>query len=137
MIEMLEKSSGNVVGVKINGRLVHEDYEQFLPKLESLIQEHGSLRWYCEMADFHGITPRAAWDEMKFDVKHRKDIERVAVVGDKASHEWMAKLSKWVFHSAEIRYFDVADADAAWEWVREGAEVPCSCGCCPEHDSNQ
>ena len=92
MIEILEKSSGKVLGLRVNGKLVHEDYQKFVPMLEEMIQKHGSIRCYFEMAEFHGITPHALWDELKFDIKHCRDVERCAVVGEKTSHEWMTKL---------------------------------------------
>ena len=122
MFEVLEKSSGKVVGMKIRGTLVHENYAQFVPKLEKLIEEHGSIRCYCELADFHGITPHALWDELKFDAKHCKEIERCAIVGDPSWHQWMTKISKMIFSRAKIKYFDQSQSEEAWQWIYEGVE---------------
>ncbi len=76
------------------------------------------------MTDFHGIELRALWDEMKFDVHHAWQIERCAVVGDRAWEAWMSKLSRPIFSLAEIRFFDVAERDKAWEWINEGTRTP-------------
>ena len=122
MFEILEKSTGNVIGVKVQGKLVHEDYAQFVPQLEKLIEEHGSIRCYCEMTDFHGITPHALWDEMKFDAKHCNDMERCAIVGDPSWHQWMTKMSQTIFRHAQIKYFDQSQSEEAWQWVGEGVE---------------
>ena len=128
MIEILQDTQHeNVIGIKVSGALVHADYEKFVPMLEEIIAKHGKLRCYFEMHDFHGVTPRAIWDETKFDVKHCKDIERCAVVGEKKWLEWMTKFSTVIFRSAELRYFDVSEKEQAWEWI--GAEKKCSCGC--------
>ena len=97
MFEILEKSSANVIGIKVHGKLVHEDYAQVVPKLEQLIEQHGSIRCYCELTDFHGITPHALWDELKFDTKHCRDIERCAMVGDPSWHQWMSKIGQMIF----------------------------------------
>ncbi len=131
MIEVLDRSQGRVIGLRLNGKLVHADYQRLIPMLEELIEKHGSFRCYCEMADFHGITPHALWDEMKFDVKHCKDIQRCAIVGDKASHKWMSKIGGMIFYKANMKYFDVSESDKAWEWITEGATC-CCCSAEPE-----
>jgi len=32
----------------------------------------------------------------------------------------MTKLSRPIFSRAEIRFFDRADSEQAWEWIKEG-----------------
>ncbi len=124
MIEILERSTANVVGFKISGKLLHSDYQHLLPMLEKLIEEHGSIRCLVEMIDFHGIELRALWDEIKFDVRHARQIERCAVVGDRAWEAWMTQLSRFLFFNAEIRFFDIADREKAWEWIGDGLSAP-------------
>jgi hypothetical protein len=34
------------------------------------------------MIGFQGWDPSALWDEIKFDLRHANDFERVATVGD-------------------------------------------------------
>ena len=120
MIEILDQSSGKVFGMRVSGKLLHEDYERFVPLLEKLIEDHGSIRCLVELTDLHGIEPRALWDEIKFDVHHARQIERCAVVGDKKWEAWMTKLSRPIFCRAEIRFFDRAETEKAWEWIKEG-----------------
>ncbi len=125
MFEVLPQSSENVIAVRINGKLMHADYEQFVPKLESLIHQHGSLRCYCEIGNYQGVSLRAIWDELKFDVTHCNQIERCAVVGDSTWQKWMTNMSKVLFCKAQIRYFTEDKAHEAWDWVNEA--VPCCC----------
>ena len=120
MIEVMNPSSGTVFAMKISGKLLHQDYEQFVPRLEKLIEEHGSIRCFIEMTEFHGIELRALWDEIKFDVRHAHQIARCAVVGDRAWEAWMTKLSRPIFSRAEIRFYDIAERDKAWVWINEG-----------------
>ena len=105
--------------MRVNGKLLHADYQQFVPMLEKLIEEHGSIRCLIEMTDFHGIELRALWDEIKFDVRHARRIERCAVVGDRAWQSWMTKLSRPIFPNAQIRFFNVAERDEAWASIEE------------------
>ena len=77
MIEVLDRSSGKVLGIRVRGKLLHEDYQQFVPLVEKLIKQHGGIRCLVEMIDLHGLEPRALWDEIKFDVRHAGQIERL------------------------------------------------------------
>ncbi|OHB68673.1 MAG: hypothetical protein A2V70_07030 [Planctomycetes bacterium RBG_13_63_9] len=125
MFKVSERSSGNVIGIRVSGKLLHADYQQFIPKLEELIREHGSIRCLMEMEDFEGFELRALWDELKFDTKHCRDIERCAVVGNRKWEQWATNLSKPLFYKATIKYFDVSELDQAWQWIEEG-----TCRCC-------
>ena len=42
MIEILDQSTGNVFAMRLSGKVLHRDYQQFVPMLEKLIEEHGS-----------------------------------------------------------------------------------------------
>ncbi len=49
-----------------------------------MISQFGKIRILFEMQDFHGWKSGALWRDVQFDVKHFKDIERVAILGEKA-----------------------------------------------------
>lgn len=50
---------GKVIGLKIDGKLVHVDYQRFVPMLKRLIEERGSVRCLIEIADFQSMELRA------------------------------------------------------------------------------
>lgn len=129
MIEILSRSHDNVVAVRIDGKLVHADYQEFLPKLEEILKKYSTMRCYCEMTNFEGLTPQALLDEVSFDVKHCNDIERCAVVGAKSAHEWMGKMASIIFTKSEIRFFKEEDKEEAWEWASADVPMP-ACGVC-------
>ncbi len=60
MIEILQPSSDKVFAMRVSGKLLHQDYSQFVPLVEKQIGEHGGVRCYIEMIDFHGIELRCA-----------------------------------------------------------------------------
>ena len=126
MIETLSRGSARVFGMKLSGKVLHKDYERFVPMLEKLIQEHGTIRCLVEMTDLHGVELRALWDEVKFDMRHAWQIERCAVVGDRAWEAWMTRLARPIFAKAEIRFFDQAEREKAWEWIEEGLSAQVS-----------
>ena len=90
MIEIKPDLESNVVSVTVTERLHKKDYEQFVPEFEKLIQKHGKVRILFDMAGFHGWDLGALWEDIKFDLKHFSDIERIAFVGDKKWEKGMS-----------------------------------------------
>jgi hypothetical protein len=107
---------GKILVIKLTGELTKEDYEQFSPEVERLIKEHGKIRILVQMYYFEGWTPGALWQDIKFDLKHFRDVERLALVGEKAWEHGMA-LFCTPFTTATIRYFDRSEADQAETWI--------------------
>jgi len=117
-----EESEGKVLVVRVSGKLAKADYEHFVPETERRIRQHGKIRILFEMHDFHGWETSALWQDIKFDMKHFKDIERLAMVGDKAWEHGMAIFCR-PFTTAKVRYFDHSQADEAHNWVQEGLKT--------------
>lgn len=107
---------GKVLTVTVSGKLTKEDYERFLPQVEQMIRQHGKIRVLFDMHDFHGWTAGALWQDVKFDLKHFADIERLALVGDKAWEKGMAVFCR-PFTAAKVRYFTREQFDQAKAWV--------------------
>jgi hypothetical protein len=117
-IQLNEKSTTNVLEVRISGKLAKEDYGSLVPEFERLLKEHGKLRILLEMVDFHGWKAGALWEDLKFDIRHFTHIGRVAMVGDKAWEKAMSIFCK-PFTTAKIRYFDRKEIDQARAWLEE------------------
>jgi SpoIIAA-like len=115
-------SAGRVLEVHVTGKLTKESYQTLVPAVDAQIKQHGKLRILFVMKDFHGWTAGAMWEDLKFDLKHWKDIERLAFVGDKKWEKGMATFCK-PFTSAHIRYFEQAQIEEARQWL-EGEAVP-------------
>jgi hypothetical protein len=122
-ITTIEKIEGKVLEVRMSGKLTRADYADFVPMTERLIKQWGKLSLLVVMQDFHGWDMGAVWEDIKWDVHHFNDIERVALVGEE---KWQAGMSKFCkpFTSAEIRYFNIVDLEFARQWVLETAAIP-------------
>lgn len=115
-----DKVEGNVVAVTVSGRLTDEDYEVFVPRMEKLIEQWGRLRMLFQMKDdFEGWDASSAWEEFKFEARHRKDLKRVAVVGNRSWEKWMTRLSK-LFTGTDVRFYGSDKADDARAWLESG-----------------
>ncbi len=121
-VEFQEEAEGKILHVRLSDKLAREDYESLMPTFERLIERHGKLRILLKMDHFHGWTAGALWEDIKVDVKHFNDVERIAMVGDKAWEKGMSVFCK-PFTTATVRYFDHSQIGEAREWIREGVEV--------------
>ena len=117
-IKLSEVSGEQFLVVHVWGKLERADYERFLPQFAELAQGPGKLRVLFDMIGFQGWDAGALWDEIKFDVKHANDFERVATVGDSEWEHALATLIK-PFTKAKTRYFDATHYADAREWLSE------------------
>jgi hypothetical protein len=104
--------------VLVTGKLTKEAYQKLRPVVDQQIEEIGKLRILFVMRDFHGWTAGALWEDTKFDLKHWKDIDRLAIVGEKKWEQGMATFCK-PFTAAKIKYFDLTQLDSARGWLSE------------------
>ena len=107
-----------VVAFKAVGKLTHDDYQQFLPTLEQVIEEEGSISLLLELENFHGWELKAAADDYQFATSHLNAFKRIAIVGDRSWEHWLALLAR-PFMDVEVRYFTPDQLSEAWDWVRE------------------
>ncbi len=118
-----DRIQGNVVHVRATGALSDEDYKDtFVPTMEELFTTWTGVRMLFAMDQgFEGWNPHGAWEELRFERKHRNDMIRVAVVGDKRWERWATRFSK-IFTGANARFFTPDDADAARAWITSGVD---------------
>lgn len=118
-LELREEAGGQILVVQASGTLSKDDYIHFVPETERLIKLFGKIRILFELHDFHGWEPSGMWEDMKFDLSHFKDIDRLAIVGEKAWEHGMSFFCR-PFTTAAIQYFDRTQREAASNWIREG-----------------
>lgn len=117
--EITEIAAGKVIEVVLTGKLSKEAYQEFVPLTEERIKQYGKVRLLVVMHDFHGWEAGALWEDLKFDLKHFNDLERLALVGESKWEKGMAAFCK-PFTTAKIKYFDIAEIAGAREWIQEG-----------------
>jgi len=120
-LQLIEREEGKILELHVSGKIEKVDYDRFVPEVERLIKLHGKVRMLVLLADFHGWSMSALWEDIKFDVRHFRDIDRLALVGDRMWQKGMAVFCK-PFTTAEVRYFDHAQLDEAREWIGERQE---------------
>ena len=102
--------------LKAVGKLTHEDYLTIMPMIESALEgvKTPKIKVFFDASDFDGWEARAAWDDFKLGVKHGKEFEKIAILGNKRWQELTAKIGSW-FISGESKYFE--DTEQAFDWL--------------------
>jgi hypothetical protein len=123
-VEVMSESGGKTLGVRATGRMSDEDYKEvWIPKLEEILGEHGSVRVLLYMDEgFEGFEPGAMWEDTKFGFGHIKTaaqgkFEKVAVVG---GSKWYRRFGEIFGHlmPGEVKGFEGSELEKAWEWVK-------------------
>ena len=117
-IQLNEENGGKILAVHVSGKLAKADYGHFVPEFERLVRQHGKLSVLFDMTGFHGWEAGALWEDIKFDVKHFADIERLAMVGEK---KWQQAWRRSASRSRKRRSdtSTTRDAAEARKWLGE------------------
>jgi hypothetical protein len=103
------------LSMKAVGKLTHEDYEQINPMLDGAIEgvKNPLVYAFLDITELEGWEPRAAWDDFKLGMKHRKEFKKVALYGSKPWQGKVAQFTAW-FMSIEIEFFEDKTEALAW-----------------------
>jgi hypothetical protein len=115
MMELSTNESG-LTTLHVSGVLKHADYEFIVPQLEQLLAQ-GTTRILLDIEGFKAVTPPALVDELKFDIRHRKDFDKIAVVGDSLDQLGISLVAP--IFSGELKMFGPLERAAAEDWLRQ------------------
>jgi hypothetical protein len=84
MIEILKDVPDGVVAVRASGTLTREEYDEVVvPLLDEARRARRRLRCLCEVgADYRGLTPGAAWEDVTLGLRSLHLFDGCAVVSD-------------------------------------------------------
>ena len=114
-IELTQSEEEVYVEFTLLGKLTHEDYETFVPFIESAVKAlpPKSLNILVDMTRFEGWTLEAAWDDFRFGLEIREDIKKMAVVGNRKWEEIFTKITSWMI-PGKARFFHDKEEALAW-----------------------
>lgn len=116
---VLEHRRQQLLGIRASGKLTVDDYDRVLtPRLDAAVREFGIVRALFYMdRDFEGWAPSAAWANTKLDVQHRRDLEKVAIVGAPGWEQWCVRFAGLLM-KGELRTFRADSLQVAWNWIK-------------------
>jgi hypothetical protein len=116
----MDESTGNILGMRVTGKLTAACYRDVLaPRIHVLLERFPTLKVLFLMdQNFEGWSLGAAWANTLFDLKHRRDFEKIAMVGAPKWEEWCVKTAATMLMNGELRTFRPDQLNQAWEWLQ-------------------
>lgn len=104
--------------LRIVGKLTHDNYEKITPLIDSALEgvKSPKVNVFVDALELEGWELRAAWDDLKLGLKHNKDFNKIAILGQKKWQKYLTKIASW-FISGEVKYFE--EVNAAFFWLKE------------------
>lgn len=118
VIERIDGLPAGIDGVRCAGKLTKTDYDAVvLPLLEAVQREHRRLRCLVEVDGFDGITPEAAFEDLKLGLRAIGSFDGCAVVSDLA---WVGQVLHLVgfLMPYPIRVFPTEQRAEAIVWLQ-------------------
>jgi hypothetical protein len=118
MLQQITDLPQGVEGVQATGWLSKEDYERVIkPMLSSATQQHDRMRLLFQMGPgFRGLSPEAAWEDIKLSFTATSRFDACAVV---SNAEWLREAVRVVgfFMPCPVRSFSLAQRREAIHWL--------------------
>ncbi len=125
MFQILDGSEGNVVGVEISGEYTKKDVKELEKIFEGKVAEgHDRLNLLFKIDNLNigKIHVNAFIEDSKYAMQHMDQMRHLAVVGDSKLEKVLIELDNKLFGKKKEelieKYFNVADIDKAWEFIR-------------------
>ena len=118
MFERMNRSSESALAFRISRPLSREEVKTITDELEGTITARGKIRILLDLQAFPYEDLGALWEDLKFDVKHAKDLERLALVGAGEMENWATRIFG-VLTFTRCRCFDEGHVEDAWQWLTE------------------
>lgn len=119
MYKRLNMSLKDAVAYRITKPLSQEEIQQITDELEGTIETAGKIKVLIDLQAFPHADLGGLWEDLKFDAKHFKDIERLALVGGSEIQRWSVRFFSMLTLTT-CRCFGEGQVDEAWEWLTAG-----------------
>lgn len=116
-------SGGELVSLKVIGKLNDADYLETLPKLIEVALREGRLRLVADLSEFDGVEWQLAYEQSAFGKPHWNKLRRIALVGTQGWTVLAARIAADVA-PADVRIFDAGKYDAALDWAKSDVPDP-------------
>jgi len=119
MYERLNRSTENALGYRVTRPLDGDEVRTMAAELEGAISVSGKIRILIDLQAFPYQNLEAFWEDLKFDVRFARDIERLALVGGGKIEKWSTRIFA-ALSFTKCRCFEEGEVDGAWQWLVEG-----------------
>ena len=129
--EKLQSGTRNLFVLRAKGRLSEREFRVTFPQIESDLGSYQNLLVLFDLQDLEGWDAGSRWKSLRFDSRHKTDVERVGLVGDRRWERWIRRACRPL--KCPIRSFESIEKSLGWllekrDAGREAATVPPEAG---------
>jgi hypothetical protein len=117
MIERIASSCDDVLAYKITGKVTLDEYLGAEKEWLAAIEEKGKIKMLIELGDLQFPELKVFFEDFKQGMKHCKDFSAFCVIGDHTWEKVWSNVFSTIMH-INLKYFDVSQCEAAWEWIK-------------------
>ena len=125
MIEIIKDVPPGIFAVRSVGVLTKEDYDEVVvPLLEEATRTGHRIRCLCQVGpEFRGLTPSAAWEDVRLGLRALRLFEACAVVSDLGWIRQSSRLAAF-FMPCPVQVFGEHEREQAIKWLSSMPERP-------------
>lgn len=117
MFTIKPETTEKTLVLQVSGKISKQDLLQLDPELHQRRNSPGPSHMVMILEDFAGYESLGAlWTDLKMDIAHKDDFQKIAVIGGKRWQRGFSKVADLISGS-EIKWFDNMDKAAAIDWV--------------------
>ena len=118
MLKFIELNADNVVGFRIDEKIMGKEFDEIATRLEGKMEKHPKVRLYVEVESFEGFSFEALMKDLKFGLSNWSRFEKEAVVTEKKWMEKLATISDKIVPNIEVKAFSFQEKEQAKEWIQ-------------------
>ena len=118
MFKVLDITKGDLIAIKVDGKLKKSDYDKIIPIMDKTVNDFGKIKLYIQLDNVDGIEPKAFREDVMAYLKYFNHMKKIAVVG-KTKWEKMWSELAGPFVSGEIKYYEFPEIETAREWIQQ------------------
>ncbi|UCE88394.1 MAG: STAS/SEC14 domain-containing protein [Pseudomonadota bacterium] len=120
MIRELPESEGNVLGFEITSKVSLDEEKEWIGKFDKAIEDNGKVSALVVLGEDASWGVKAGLEDLKWVMKHMKQLDKIAVVSDSNVWKWLVALDSPFAKLVGIseKHFEPSELDDAWTWVK-------------------
>jgi len=118
MYERLNRIADNAVAYRIIRPLDKDEMRTITSEIEGMIATCDRLRILIDLHAFPYADLKSFWEDLRFDIKFARNLERFALVGGGEVEKWATKIFA-ALTITKCRCFKAGQLDDAWAWLTE------------------
>jgi SpoIIAA-like len=125
MIEIMKDVPPGITAVRAVGTLTRDEYDAVVvPMLDEAVRTGRRIRCLCQVdSTYRGLTPSAAWEDLRLGLRGLRLFEACAVVSDIAwIRQWTRAAS--FFMPCPVQLFGEQEREQAIKWLSSMPEQP-------------